>query len=287
MLLMLYGTMWLFWADRRHYYRQRNRLASTLEDFGATTLVGLFLLLGSIVLVGWRARAKPYRLQRAKSWRVPISRTPMRSARSARELGITKPVDGTVDSVPSGSPPVGTMCLAAALLHHHHRPPGRHAARRTALPAGLRVRARARLARAGADHYRHAGRRPWARALHRRHRPVHLCRLAGGHAHGRPASLLVVHDLNHVYSTLVKLVIGPTTTAPTMAPWPNRCATWVAAAARKPSSGSPALSTAHPWAALRTCSSFRNHRFSAAVQRVPVRIRAPRVLGRVDTIAPT
>ena len=125
---------------------------------------------------------------------------------------MSKPVDVyVVDSVPSGSPPVGTARrVATAVLHYHHRRPGH-----TRTPAELRFFR----PRYGHVRYGHVpiltiidtlggdlGRVPfvggiinfifagWTRAA------THTADRAG---------LLVVRDLNHVYSTLVKLAIGP------------------------------------------------------------------------------
>ena len=184
MLLMLYGTMCCLWADRRHYYRQRNRLASYaggLRGYNA----GRALSSAWFNRPGWpaRRRAAPAAARQVCAQRTPISRTPMRSARCRR--GHPKPDVHVVDSVPSGSPPVGTCgvwpppyFIIITALQVATRPT--NCASCWAASTGTC----ATRSRAGADHYRHAGRRPWARALHRRHRPVHLCRLAGGRAPG-------------------------------------------------------------------------------------------------------
>jgi Zn-dependent protease with chaperone function len=216
LVLMFYGTMWVFGLVGDIIIDTDTNLVATLEDFGFTMLVGLLLLLGSIVLIAWRARAKLHRLQRSGVC-VNERQFPELYALSEecrKELGVTKPVDVyVVDAVPSGSPPVGTrgvwpppyyIIIAAVQVH-------------TRTPDELRFL----LGREyGHVRYGHVpimtlidtlggdlGRVPfvggiinfifagWMRAA------THTADRAG---------LLVVQDLNHVYSTLVKLVVGPT-----------------------------------------------------------------------------
>ncbi len=212
---MFYGTMWLFGLVGDIIIDTDTNWVATLEDFGITMLVGLFMLLGSIFLIAWRARAKLNRMQRS-GIRVGERQFPELYALSEecrKELGVTKPVDVyVVDTVPTGSPPVGTrgvwpppyfIIIAAVQVN-------------TRTPDELRFL----LGREyGHVRYGHVpiltiidtlggnlGRVPfvggivnfvfagWTRAA------THTADRAG---------LLVVHDLNHVYSTLVKLVIGP------------------------------------------------------------------------------
>ena len=74
--LMFYGTMWLFGLIGDIIIDSETDWMLTLEDFGATMLVGLFLFLGSIALVGWRAPcpAPPSAAFRDSRRRAPISR---------------------------------------------------------------------------------------------------------------------------------------------------------------------------------------------------------------------
>jgi Zn-dependent protease with chaperone function len=215
MLLMLYGTMWLFGLIGDIIIDSETDWLLTLEDLGATTLVGLFLLLGSIGLVGWRARAKLHRLQRAgvRAGEHQFPELYALSEECRRELGITKPVDVyVVDSVPSGSPQVGTrgvwpppyfIIITAVQVN-------------TRTPDELRF-----LLGCEYGHVRY-GHVPMLTIIDTLGGDLGRVPFVGGivqfifagwlraatHTADR-AGLLVVHDLNHVYSTLVKLVIGP------------------------------------------------------------------------------
>lgn len=215
LLLMLYGTLWVFGLVGDIIIDSETDWLLTLEEFGANILLGLFLLLGSIALVAWRARAKLHRMQRAgiRAGERQFPELYAISEQCRKELGVTKPVDVyVVDSLPSGSPPVATrgvwlppyFLIITALQVY------------TRTPDELRF-----LLGREYGHVRHGhvpimtiidtlggdlGRVPfvggivnfifagWTRAA------THTADRAG---------LLVVRDLNHVYSALVKLVIGP------------------------------------------------------------------------------
>ena len=213
--LMFYGTLWVFGLIGDIIIDTDTDWMLTLEEFGATMLVGLFLLLGSIVLVAWRARARLGHLQRSgiRAGEHQFSELFAISEECRKELGVTKAVEVyVVDSVPSGAPQVGTrgvwpppyyLIITAIQVN-------------TRTPDELRF-----LLGREYGHVRHGhvpiltiidtlggdlGRVPfvggiinfifagWTRAA------THTADRAG---------LLVVRDLNHVYSTLVKLAIGP------------------------------------------------------------------------------
>lgn len=215
LLLMLYGTLWVFGLVGDIIIDSETDWRLTLEEFGANILLGLFLLLGSVALVAWRARAKLHRMQRA-GIRASEQQFPELYAISEecrKELGVTKPVDVyVVDSVPSGSPPVATRgvwlppyFLIITALQVYTRTPdelrfliGReyghvrygHVPIMTIIDTLGGDLGRVPLV-GGIVNFIFAG---WTRAA------THTADRAG---------LLVVRDLNHVYSALVKLVIGP------------------------------------------------------------------------------
>jgi hypothetical protein len=215
LLFMLYGTMWLFGLVGDIIIDTDSDWVPVLEEFGMTMLVGLILLLGSIVLVGWRARSQLHRLQRAGVRASPSQFPDLYEISEAcrYELGITKPVDVyVVDAVPSGSPPIGTrgvwpppyfIIMAANQLT-------------TRTPDELRFM----LGREyGHVRYGHV---PIITIIDTLGGSLGRVPLVGGmiqfifagwtrcatHTADR-AGLIVVHDLNHVYSTLVKLAVGP------------------------------------------------------------------------------
>ena len=215
LVLMFYGSMWLFGLVGNIIIDTDTDWVATLEEFGFTMLVGLFMLLGSILLIAWRARAKLNRMQRS-GIRVGEHQFPELYALSEdcrKELGVTKPVDVyVVDTVPTGSPPVGTrgvwpppyfIIIAAVQVN-------------TRTPDELRF-----LLGREYGHVRH-GHVPLLTIIDTLGGDLGRVPFVGGivnfvfagwtraatHTADR-AGLLVVHDLNHVYSTLVKLVIGP------------------------------------------------------------------------------
>lgn len=215
LLLMLYGTMWLFGLIGDIIIDSSTDWLLSLEEFGLTTLVGLLLLLGSIVLIGWRARSRLHRLQRAGVRASPQQFPELYAIGEAcrQELGVAKPVDiYVVDAVPSGSPPVSTrgvwpppyyIIVAANQLT-------------TRTPDELRF-----LLGREYGHVR-CGHVPILTIIDTLGGSLGRVPLVGGfiqfifagwtrcvtHTADR-AGLLVVHDLNHVYSTLVKLAVGP------------------------------------------------------------------------------
>ena len=208
LVLMFYGSMWVFGLVGEIIIDTDTDWVATLEDFGFTMLVGLFLLLGSIALIAWRARAKLHRMQRS-GIRVGEHQFPELYALSEecrKELGVTKPVDVyVVDTVPSGSPPVGTrgvwpppyfIIIAAVQVN-------------TRTPDELRF-----LLGREYGHVRH-GHVPLLTIIDTLGGDLGRVPFVGGivnfvfagwtraatHTADR-AGLLVVHDLNHVYSTL-------------------------------------------------------------------------------------
>jgi Zn-dependent protease with chaperone function len=215
LFLMFYGTLWVFGLVGDIIIDTDTDWLPTLEDFGATMLLGLVLLIGSIVLIGWRARSLLHRLQRAGVRASPQQFPELYAISQAcrEELGVTKPVDlYVVDAVPAGSPPVGTrgiwpppyfIIIAANQIT-------------TRTPDELRF-----MLGREYGHVRH-GHVPIMTIIDTLGGSLGRVPLVGGliqfifsgwtrcatHTADR-AGLLVVHDLNHVYSTLVKLAIGP------------------------------------------------------------------------------
>jgi Zn-dependent protease with chaperone function len=215
LFFMFYGTLWVFGLVGEIIIDTDTDWLLTLEDFGVTMLVGLFLLLGSILLIAWRARARLHRLQRSgvRASETQFAELYALSEACRRELGVTKPVDVyVVDTVPTGAPQVGTrgvwlppyFLIITALQVN------------TRTPDELRF-----LLGREYGHVRH-GHVPILTIIDTLGGSLGRVPLFGGfiqfifagwnraatHTADR-AGLLVVHDLNHVYSTLVKLVIGP------------------------------------------------------------------------------
>jgi Zn-dependent protease with chaperone function len=212
---MFYGTLWIFGLVGEIIIDTDTDWLPTLEDFGATMLVGLFLLFGSIVLIAWHARARLHRLQRSGVRASPQQFPELYaiSEECRRELGVRKAVDVyVVDSVPSGAPQVGTRGIW----------PPPYFLIITALQVNTRTPDELRFL-LGCE-YGHVlyGHVPVLTIIDTLSGSLGRVPFVGGIVQfifagwnrcatytSDRAGLLVVRDLNHVYSTLVKLAVGP------------------------------------------------------------------------------